>query len=427
MTFQAPKGVSEYVPPRSALFEAARGAFTESARRACYASVETAVFEDTSLFVRGVGESSDVVRKEMYSFESRGGDKITLRPEFTAGVLRAVLQYNLHKGHLPVKVFTSGPAFRYERPQAGRYRQFYQFDLEAIGTEDPAVDAETIAVAYDAYKSLGLTRFTLLLNSLGDKNCRPVYRAALQDFLRKLDLDEETRQRIEINPLRVLDDKRPEVRAQTADAPYIVDYLCADCKAHHDTVRALLTSLDIPFEDAPRLVRGLDYYMRTTYEFDHALLGAQSGIGGGGRYDGLSEEIGGPSLPGIGFAVGLDRIVLAIESERDAPDTHAEPGLACQVFGVPLGEDAHADVLSLITTLRRAGVRADMSFGGRGLKGAMKAADRSGARFAVLIGPAERNAGLVQVKDLKSGDQEHVAATSAADWLQDKLALGEQA
>jgi histidyl-tRNA synthetase len=324
-----------------------------------------------------------------------------------------------------VKVFTSGPAFRYERPQAGRYRQFYQFDLEAIGTEDPAVDAETIAVAYDAYKSLGLTRFTLLLNSLGDKNCRPTYRAALQDFLRKLDLDEETRQRIEINPLRVLDDKRPEVRAQTADAPYIVDYLCGDCKAHHDTVRALLTSLNIPFEDAPRLVRGLDYYMRTTYEFDHALLGAQSGIGGGGRYDGLSEDIGGPSLPGIGFAVGLDRIVLAIESERGDPAAHTATG--CQVFGVPLGEDAHADVLSLITKLRRAGVRADMSFGGRGLKGAMKAADRSGARFAVLIGPAERNAGLVQVKDLKSGDQEHVAATSAADWLQDKLALGEQA
>jgi histidyl-tRNA synthetase len=425
MSFQAPKGVSEYVPPRSALFTEARSAFTQSARRACYADVETAVFEDTGLFVRGVGESSDVVRKEMYSFTDRGGRDITLRPEFTAGVLRSVLEHNLHKGALPVKVFTSGPAFRYERPQAGRYRQFYQFDLEAIGTEDPAVDAETIAVAYDAYQSLGLTQFTLLLNSLGDKNCRPAYRAALQEFLRALDLDEETRQRIEINPLRVLDDKRPQVRAQTADAPYIVDYLCGDCKAHHDTVRALLTSLDIPFEDAPRLVRGLDYYMRTTYEFDHALLGAQSGIGGGGRYDGLSEDIGGPSLPGIGFAVGLDRIVLAIESERDAPDTHGATG--CQVFGVPLGEDAQTDVLSLITKLRRAGVRADMSFGGRGLKGAMKAADRSGARFAVLIGPAERNAGLVQVKDLKSGDQEHVAATSAADWLQDKLALGEQA
>ena len=422
MTFQALNGVSEYVPPRGALFEEARQAFAESARRACYAPIETAVFEETSLFVRGVGESSDVVRKEMYSFETRGGDKITLRPEFTAGVVRAVLQYNLHRGPLPVKVFTSGPAFRYERPQRGRYRQFYQFDLEAIGTEDPAVDAETIAVGYDAYKSLGLTQFKLLLNSLGDRNCRPVYRAALQDFLRKLDLDEETRQRIEINPLRVLDDKRPEVREQTANAPYIVDYLCGDCKAHHDTVRALLTSLNIPFEDAPRLVRGLDYYMRTTYEFDHALLGAQSGIGGGGRYDGLSEDIGGPSLPGIGFAVGLDRIVLAIEAERGEPGAHAATG--CQVFGVPLGDDAHADVLTLITALRRAGVRADMAFGGRGLKGAMKAADRSGARFAVIIGAEEREAATVAIKDLENGDQQNVAATEATDWLLAKLGPG---
>jgi histidyl-tRNA synthetase len=430
MSFQAPKGVQEYVPPRSALFQEAREAFNSSARRACYAGIETAVFEDTALFVRGVGESSDVVRKEMYSFESRGGDKITLRPEFTAGVLRAVLQYNLHKGALPVKVFTSGPAFRYERPQAGRYRQFYQFNLEAIGTQDPAVDAETIAVAYDAYKSLGLTQFTLLLNTLGDKNCRPAYRAALQDFLRKLDLDEDTRARIEINPLRVLDDKRPQVRAQTANAPYITDYLCGDCKAHHDTVRALLTSLDIPFQDAPRLVRGLDYYMRTTYEFDHALLGAQSGIGGGGRYDGLSEDIGGPPLPGIGFAVGLDRIVLAIESERGEAAQAAAAG--CQVFGVALGDDAHADVLALITALRRAGVHADMAFASRGqtsrgLKGAMKAADRSGARFAVLIGAEERRNGTVAIKDLKDGDQQDVAATSATDWLRNALAHGQQA
>ena len=420
MSFQAPKGVQEYVPPRSALFAEAREAFNDSARRACYAPMETAVFEETSLFVRGVGESSDVVSKEMYTFDTRGGENVTLRPEFTAGVVRAVLEHNLHRGALPVKVFTSGPAFRYERPQSGRYRQFYQFDLEAIGTEDPAVDAETIAVAYDAYTSLGLTQFTLLLNSLGDNNCRPAYRAALQDFLRKLDLDDETRQRIEINPLRVLDDKRPEVRAQTASAPYIVDYLCGDCKAHHDTVRRLLTSLDIPFDDAPRLVRGLDYYMRTTYEFDHALLGAQSGIGGGGRYDGLSQDIGGPPLPGIGFAVGLDRIVLAVESERGASAAQAAPG--CQVFGVALGEDAHADVLTLVTALRRAGVRADMAFGSRGLKGAMKAADRSGARFTVLIGTEEKRNATVAIKDMKDGDQQEVAADSATEWLVNTLA-----
>jgi histidyl-tRNA synthetase len=420
MAFQAPKGVSEYVPPRSALFEQAREAFATSARRACYGAVETAVFEDTALFVRGVGESSDVVRKEMYSFADRGGREITLRPEFTAGVLRALLEHNLHKGALPVKVWTSGPAFRYERPQAGRYRQFYQFDLEAIGTEDPAVDAETIAVAWDAYQSLGLRQYTLLLNSLGDRTCRPVYRDALQKFLRALDLDAETRQRIEVNPLRVLDDKRPEVRAQLADAPVMTDYLCAECKAHYDTVRGLLDALGIPFTDAPRLVRGLDYYTRTTYEFDHALLGAQSGIGGGGRYDGLSEDIGGPPLPGIGFAVGLDRIVLAMEAERAAAGAETTPA-ACQVFGVPLGAEAHADVLTLMTNLRRAGVNADMAFGARGLKGALRAADRSGAAFAVLIGAEERRAGTVSIKDLKTGDQQDVAATQATDWLIERL------
>jgi histidyl-tRNA synthetase len=419
MMFQAPKGVSEYLPPRGTLFDEAREAFAESARRACYGRVETAVFEDTSLFVRGVGESSDVVRKEMYSFTDRGGREITLRPEFTAGVLRSVLEHNLHKGALPVKVFTSGPAFRYERPQSGRYRQFYQFDLEAIGTEDPAVDAETIAVGWDAYQALGLRQYTLLLNSLGDKNCRPIYRDALQKFLRGLDLDEETRQRIEINPLRVLDDKRPEVREQTRNAPVLTDYLCADCKVHHDAVRGYLHNLGIPFTDAPRLVRGLDYYMRTTYEFDHALLGAQSGIGGGGRYDGLSEEIGGPALPGIGFAVGLDRIVLAIEAERADGEQPAAAG--CQVFGVSLGEEAHGDVLTLITALRRAGVRADMTFGSRGLKGAMKAADRSGAAFAVLIGAEERSNGTVRLKDLKTGDQQDVPATAATDWLLERL------
>jgi histidyl-tRNA synthetase len=418
MTFQAPKGVSEYVPPRSALFEEAREAFAGSARRACYGYLEQAVFEDTALFVRGVGASSDVVTKEMYSFADRGGREITLRPEFTAGVLRSVLEHNLHRGSLPVKVWTSGPAFRYERPQAGRYRQFYQFDLEAIGTEDPTVDAETIAVAWDAYAALGLRQLTLLLNSLGDRQCRPVYREALQKFLRGLELDPQTRQRAEINPLRVLDDKRPEVRQQTQNAPVMADYLCEACAAHHDRVRALLADMDIPFTDAPRLVRGLDYYTRTTYEFDHPLLGAQSGIGGGGRYDGLSEDIGGPSLPGIGFAVGLDRIVLAIEAERPGVTPSAS---RCRVFGVPLSADAHADVLTLITALRRTGVRADMAFGTRGLKGAMKAADRSGADYAVLIGDQERHHGTVRIKDLKDGDQHDVPASEAAAWLTGRL------
>jgi histidyl-tRNA synthetase len=418
MSFQAPKGVSEYVPPRSALMLRAREAFAASALRAGYGYVEPAVFEDTQLFVRGVGESSDVVTREMYTFEDRGGRSITLRPEFTAGVLRCVLEHGLHKGALPVKVWAYGAAFRYERPQAGRFRQFYQFDLEALGTEDPAVDAETIAVAWDAYLSLGLRQHRLLLNSLGDPGCRAVYRKALQEFLRGLDLDAETRQRIELNPLRVLDDKRPEVQEQTAAAPAMAGYLCADCKDHYDKVRGFLSVLGIEWTEAPRLVRGLDYYTRTIYEFEHPLLGAQSGIGGGGRYDGLSEQIGGPRLPGIGFASGLDRIVLAMAAEGLGPDTAAT---GTQVFGVPIGDAARRIMLRLVTSLRRAGIAADMAFGERGMKGSLKAADRSGASYAVLIGEREEERDAVLIKDLRNGEQVEVAADGAVAWLTERV------
>jgi histidyl-tRNA synthetase len=416
MTFQAPKGVPEYYPPRSAIFQAAREAFATTAARAGYSYIEVPVFEDTALFARGVGESTDVVTKEMYTFADRGGRSVTLRPEFTAGVMRSVLEHNLHQGQLPVKLWTAGPAFRYEQPQAGRYRQLQQFDLEAIGTEDPAVDAETIAIGWNGYRALGLTRVRLMLNSLGCKECRPLYRAALQEFLRGLDLDEATRQRVEINPLRVLDDKRPEVRAQVENAPLITDHLCASCKAHHDRVRTLLEDLGIPWEDAPRLVRGLDYYTRTTYEFDHPLLGAQSGIGGGGRYDGLSEDIGGPPLPGIGFAVGLDRIVLAVEAEGLA--VQAPPRVA--VYGVPIGEEAARHMFKLISELRAAGISADMAFGAKGLKGAMKGADRSGASHAVILGERDIAAGSAQVKNLATGEQTAVPLAEIVTTLKEK-------
>ncbi|MCW2900547.1 MAG: histidyl-tRNA synthetase [Streptosporangiaceae bacterium] len=416
-SFQAPKGVSEYVPPRSAAFLAARDAFAAAVTRAGYSYLELPVFEDTQLFARGVGESTDVVTKEMYTFQDRGGRSLTLRPEFTAGVLRSVLENSLHKGALPLKVWATGPAFRYERPQAGRYRQFYQVDLEAIGSEDPAVDAETIAIAWDWYRDLGLTRIDLHLNSLGCRDCRPVYRAALQEFLRALDLDQDTLGRVELNPLRVLDDKRPEVRRQVADAPLVTDHLCAACKAHHDKVRELLADLSIPWVDDPRLVRGLDYYMRTTYEFDHPLLGAQSGIGGGGRYDGLSEDIGGPPLPGIGFGLGLDRTVLAMEAEQVS--LGASRGV--QVYGVPLGETAQRKIFALVAELRRAGLAADMAYGGKGLKGAMKGADRSGAAYAVILGDRDIAAGSAQVKDLASGHQIAVPLTDIPTLLKERL------
>ncbi|MFB9832771.1 histidine--tRNA ligase [Actinoallomurus acaciae] len=415
--FQAPKGVNEYVPPRSALYLAARDAFAAVATRAGYSYLELPVFEDTALFSRGVGESTDVVSKEMYTFEDRGGRSLTLRPEFTVGVLRSVIQHNLHRGELPVKVWATGPAFRYERAQAGRYRQFYQVDLEAIGSEDPAVDVETIALAWDWYRELGLTRHSLHLNSLGCRECRPVYRAALQEFLRGLDLDEATRARIELNPLRVLDDKRPEVRAQVEAAPVVTDYLCGACKTHHDKVRELLADLEIPWVDDPRLVRGLDYYTRTTYEFDHPLLGAQSGIGGGGRYDGLSEDIGGPPLPGIGFGLGLDRTVIAMEEEQAA----ATAGTTVTVYGVPLGEEAQRRIFGLVAALRRAGIAADMSYDGKKLKGAMRGADRSGAAYAVILGERDIAAGSAQVKDLASGDQVAVPLDEIVTTLKERL------
>jgi len=417
-TFQAPKGTFDLIPPDSAAFLTVRETLAETVRLAGYQYVETPVFEDTNLFKRGVGESTDIVTKEMYTFTTQGGDTVTLRPEGTASVLRAVLQANLHKaGQLPVKLFYSGSYFRYEKPQKGRYRHFSQVGAEALGAEDPLLDAELIILAVDAYRRLGLRQVRLLLNSLGDKTCRPIYRAALQEFLRGLDLDEATQARIEINPLRVLDDKRPEVQAQLTDAPRIVDYLCEECKAFHDEVRSVLTAAGIDFEDDPKLVRGLDYYTRTTFEFVHDGLGAQSAVGGGGRYDGLSELIGGPALPSVGWALGVDRTVLAMEAEG----VLAKDAARVDVFAVPLGEEARKLLFGVVTELRRQGVSADLVFGTRGVKGAMKAADRSGARYALVAGERDLAENLVQLKDLVSGEQSPVAADQIIPTIKEKL------
>ncbi|MBS2963747.1 histidine--tRNA ligase [Actinocrinis puniceicyclus] len=417
-TYQAPKGTFDLIPPKSATFLAVREAMSAVARRAGYGYVETPAFEDTALFKRGVGESSDIVTKEMYTFTTRGGDSLTLRPEGTASVVRAVLQHNLDKGALPVKLYYSGSYFRYERPQKGRYRHFSQVGAEALGSEDPLVDVEIIMLAAEAFRDLGLRQVRLLLNTLGDSECRPVYRAALQQFLRGLDLDEDTRARIDINPLRVLDDKRPEVRAQLTDAPVIADYLCDACKAYHEEVRSLLSIGGVAFEDDPRLVRGLDYYTRTTFEFVHDGLGAQSAIGGGGRYDGLSQELGGPPLPSVGWALGVDRTVLALEAEGVAVPGS---GRGVDVFAVPLGEAARHLLFGLVQKLRRAGVSADFAFGGKGLKGAMKAADRSGARYAVVAGERDLSADVVQLKDLESGEQVPVPIDRLVSTIKEKL------
>ncbi|MBO8189148.1 histidine--tRNA ligase [Streptomyces spirodelae] len=417
-TFKAPKGTYDLLPPDSATYLAVREAIAAPLRRSGYGYVETPGFESVELFARGVGESTDIVTKEMYTLTTKGGDELALRPEGTASVLRAALEANLHKaGNLPVKLWYSGSYYRYERPQKGRYRHFSQVGAEALGTEDPTLDAELIILAYDAYRTLGLTGFRLLLNSLGDRTCRPVYRAALQDFLRGLDLDEDTRARIEINPLRVLDDKRESVQRQLAGAPMMRDHLCEECKAFHEEVRALLTEADVPFEDDPRLVRGLDYYTRTTFEFVHDGLGSQSAIGGGGRYDGLSEMIGGPALPSVGWALGVDRTVLALEAEgvglELAPPT--------ELFAVPIGDEARRRLFRLVTELRREGVAADMAYGGKGMKNAMKSANRSGARFALLLGERDLAEGVAQLKDLASGEQTALALDRVVAEVRAKL------
>ncbi|GAA1279460.1 histidine--tRNA ligase [Planotetraspora silvatica] len=417
MSFQAPKGTFDWMPPRSEWALIVRDALSAPARRAGYGYIETPAFEDTGLFARGVGESTDIVTKEMYTFQSKGGQSLTLRPEGTASVVRAVLEHGLYGGALPIKLWYSGSYFRYEKAQAGRYRHFSQVGAEALGAEDPALDAELIVLASDGYASLGLKNVRLLINSLGCKECRPAYRAALQDFLRGLDLDEATRQRIEINPLRILDDKRPEVQAQLVDAPLVTDHLCGACKAYHEEVRSLLTGAGLTYSDDPRLVRGLDYYTRTTFEFIHDGLGAQSAVGGGGRYDGLSEMIGGPALPSVGWALGVDRTVLAMEAEGLLTE---RPGQV-EVFAVPLGEEARRRIFSLVAELRRDGIAVDMAFGGRGVKGAMKAADRSGARFALILGERDIEAGAVQVKDLTTGEQTAVPLAGVVDVLKGKL------
>jgi histidyl-tRNA synthetase len=357
------------------------------------------------LYVRSVGESTDVVSKEMYTFEDRGGRSITLRPEGTAGVMRSVVENRLDKGQLPVKLWYAGPFFRAERPQHGRYRQLQQVGVEAIGSDDPALDAEVIAIGDEAFRSLGLTQYTLHLTSLGCAVCRPPYRELLQAFLVNLDLDEATRERAAINPLRVLDDKRENVQAQLADAPLMVNHLCEACTAHYDSVREYLRIMNVTWDEAPRMVRGLDYYTRTTFEFTHDLLGAQSGIGGGGRYDGLMASVGGDDLSGIGFGLGTDRTLLACEAEGLAPGS--APHL--DVFLVPIGSSAKARLVALSAELRAAGIRNDLAYGDRGLKGAMKAADRSGAPLVVVVGDAEVESGVAQVKTMASGDQASVA------------------
>jgi histidyl-tRNA synthetase len=405
---QAPKGVSEYVPPQSRKFESVREALLKPARNAGYELIELPVFEDTELFTRGVGESTDVVSKEMFTFEDRGGRSITLRPEGTAGVMRAVIEHGLDRGQLPAKLYYSGAFFRAERPQAGRYRQFYQVGIEAIGVQDSALDAEVIAIADAGFKAIGLKKYRLEITSLGDAQSRAKHRVDLVTYIDKLDLDEVTKARAAINPLRLFDDKRDEVKKQMSKAPLLLDYLSPESVKEFDSVQMHLKALGVEFTVNPRMVRGLDYYTGTTFEFVHELLGAQSGIGGGGRYDGLMSELGGQELSGIGFGLGIDRCVLAADAEGISFDQEFKSDL----FIIPLGEESKSAALSIAQQLRSSGLRVEISFGDRALKGSMKAADKSGAAYVIVLGDSEIASAAVELKEMSTGKTSSVTLAS---------------
>ena len=401
MSFQAPKGVSEYFPPKSSWFEYVIWKLEEAALAANYRLIELPIFEDTELFSRGVGETTDVVSKEMYTFEDRGGRSITLRPEGTAGVIRSIIEHGLDRGQLPVKVFYKGPFFRAERPQAGRYRQFYQFGIEAVGIDDPLIDAEVISVAHRAFSKMGLKNFNLKISSLGDFESRKKHRDDLLKFLSNVELDEDTRDRINKNPLRIFDDKRSDIQNKLQGAPLLLNYLSHESKEKFEKVQSALRSIGINFEIDPMMVRGLDYYTGTAFEFVHNQLGAQATICGGGRYDGLMETLGGQSLSGIGFGLGIDRTLLALEAEGfELADRQY-----LDLFIIPIGEKARMRAIELVNEVRIGGFVADISYGDRALKGSMKAADKLSAHYVLVLGDDEINSDSGKLKKMSDGNE----------------------
>jgi histidyl-tRNA synthetase len=401
---QAPRGTYDVLPED----EPARRAVEETSRRvlegAGFRRIETPAFEATELFARGVGESTDIVQKEMYSFDDAGGRSVTLRPEGTAPVCRAYMEHGMHKLAQPVKLWYLSSFFRQEKPQAGRFRQFWQIGAEAIGSEDPAVDAESILLLHTLLAELGVQGVRLRLGSLGTPDSRADYRQMLQDHLRSRagELSEDVRTRIDLNPLRAFDSDHAGTRAVVAEAPRLLDHLSPEDSEHFAAVRALLDSAGVPYEIDPALVRGLDYYTRTVFEFTSDALGAQSGVGGGGRYDGLIEMLGGPATPGTGWAAGIERILLAAEPRP-------QPAPVVDLFVASAKDDGRVDAFALASEARRAGLAVQQELAGRSLKGQLKQADRLGARYVAILGDEG-----IALKDMESGEQEVVESSSAA-------------
>ena len=419
---KAPKGTVDIVPGVSEKWQVVEDVFKSEAELNGFAEVRTPVFEHTELFLRGVGDTTDVVEKQMYTFEDKGGRSITLRPEGTAGAVRAMLENGLYNAGYPVKLYYLTSCYRYEKPQAGRLRELHQFGVEMFGAAEPVADAQIIAMALSAFKRLGLEDVGLQLNSIGCPECRKEYHKALKENFtsRKGELCDTCLSRLERNPMRILDCKSPECQAVAKDAPKITDYLCEDCRAHFQKVQDYLTAMGVEFEVDPGLVRGLDYYTRTVFEFPSKSLGFA--LGGGGRYDGLVEEFGGKPTPGLGFGLGLDRILMALEAQQvEFPQLPK-----CEMYIATMGEEAQKKAFLLLNELHRCGIPADTDLCGRGLKAQMKYADKIGAKFTMVLGDNELQQGKAEMKNMKTGEKRKIAI-SGEDFINDYVTVSTEA
>lgn len=415
MLTQAPRGTKDILPERIGTWRYVEEKIRELCARYGFSEIRTPMFEHTELFQRGIGDTTDVVEKEMYTFTDRGGRSLTLRPENTASAVRAYLENKLYADAPVTKLFYIGSMFRFDRPQKGRFREFHQFGVEVLGEQSPLVDAEIILLAVRFLASLGLTDLVLSLNSVGDADCRSQYRAKLQDFFRDkfADMCEDCRARFERNPMRLLDCKNEKCQALSHGAPEITACLCDDCRDHFLKVQAYLTAAGIRYTLDPRLVRGLDYYTRTAFEIKYAPLGAQSAVAGGGRYDGLIEEIGGAPTPGIGFAVGLERVMVALDMQNLAAPAEE----TADAFLIALGDAAQQAVFPFLIGMRDKGLRVVMDYAGRSLKSQMRAADKVRARFAVILGDTELAEHAAVLRDMRSGEQRRVPLSDLINTL----------
>ena len=413
----AVRGVKDILPEESPNWRGAEHLAREIFTRYGYGEIRVPVFERTELFSRGIGEGTDIVSKEMYTFDDKGGDSITLRPEATASICRAYVQNGLHNRPGVSKLFCIGPMFRYERPQAGRLRQFHQIDAEVFGAEDPAIDAELIVMLMEFLDAMGVEGLALQINNLGDKECRPAYAAALKEFLQRetKHLGPEIAERIERNPLRFLDSKDPDHQEIIARAPRIDAFWNDACRAHLSSVCEFLEGAGVTYAINPSLVRGLDYYCLTVFEVTSENLGAQNAVCGGGRYDGLVEELGGPPTPAIGFAIGMERLLQLAGEKAPAPQE------GTQVYIVALGDAAQRQVFELASELRAQGIRTERSFGGGSMKSQMKRADRSGAAFVLLLGDDEAAKGVVSVRHMAESRQSEVKRGEISSYIKDNL------